>query len=130
MWFRVLSSIVAAALLGKATIALALPRRFYAMRERQYASESLPPKLLVAPAVVATLTFVAWYATIFHYQQWGWVVTGFLTSLLCMGVDHVFRWKSHRKRMLQAVRSPKVGWVDCILLLAGAGFLALAFLVY
>ena len=93
VWFRVLSSIVAAALLGKATIALALPRRFYAMRERQYASESLPPKLLVAPAVVATLTFVAWYATIFHYQQWGWVVTGFLTSLLCMGVDHVFRWK-------------------------------------
>ncbi len=77
MWFRTLSFVIAAALLGKAAIALAIPRRFYAVRERQYASESLPPKLLVAPVVVVALTLVAWYATIFHYQPWSWVVTGF-----------------------------------------------------
>lgn len=111
VWFRTLSLVIAAALLGKAAIALAVPRRFYAVRERQYASESLPPKLLVAPAIVAALTFVAWYATIFHYQPWGWVVTTSLTALSCLAVDHVFRWQSHRQRMLKTVRSPKVSWV-------------------
>ncbi len=130
MWFRTLSLVIAATLLGKAAIALAVPRRFYAVRERQYASESLPPKLMVAPMIVVALTLTTWYATIFHYQPWGWVVTGSLTVLSCLGVDHVFRWPSHRQRMLKAVRSPKVGWVDCTLLVVGAGFVGLAFLVY
>ncbi len=130
MGFRTLSLVIATALLGKAAMALAVPRRFYTVRERQYASESLPPKLLVAPVIVIALTLTAWYATAFHYQPWGWVVTGFLTTLACLSVDHVFRWPSHRQRMLNLVRSPKVGRVDCLLLVLGAGFVGLAFLVY
>ena len=130
MGFRTLSLIIAVALLGKAVIALAVPRRFYAVRERQYASESLPPKLLVAPVIVVALTLAAWRATLRDDQPWGWVVTGFLTVLACLSFDHVFRWQSHRQRMLKAVRSPKVGWVDCVLLVVGAGFVGLAFLVY
>lgn len=130
MWFRTLSLVIAVALLGKAVIALAIPRRFYAARERQYDSETLPPKLVVAPVIVVALTLTAWYANIFHYQPWGWVVTGSLTALACLAVDHVFRWPSHRQRMLKTVRSPKVGRVDCLLLAVGAGFAGLAFLVY
>src|SRR5262245_1710434 len=68
VWFRTLSLIISAALLGKAAIALAVPRRFYSMRERQYATESQPFKLMVAPVIVTALTLAAWYATIFHYQ--------------------------------------------------------------
>ena len=111
-------------------MALVVPRRFYAVRERQYASESLPPKLLVAPLVVVALTLVAWYATLVDYRPWGWLVTGFLTVVSCLAVDHVFRWTSHRQRMLQAVRSPWVWWFDCLLLAVGAGYLALAWRVY
>ena len=98
--------------------------------ERQYASASLPPKLLVAPVVVVALTLVAWYATIFHYQPWSWVVTGFLTALSCLAIDHVFRWQSHRQRMLKVVRSPTVGWLDCLLFVVGVGFVGLALMVY
>jgi hypothetical protein len=122
--------VIAAALLGKAAIALVIPRRFYAVRERQYAMETLPPKLVVAPVIVVALTLTAWHATIFRYRPWGWVVTGFLTALAYLAVDHVFRWPSHRQRMLKAVRSPNVGWVDCLLLIVGAGVAGLAFLVY
>jgi len=130
MWFRVLSVVIAVALLVKAAIALAAPRRFYAERQRQYASASQPPKLLVAPVVIVAMTFVAWYATIFHYQPWGWVVTGSLTALACLAVDHVFRWERHRQRMLRVVTNPKVWRVDCLLLVAGAVLMALALLVY
>ena len=68
MWFQFLSMLIATALIGKASIALATRQRFYAVRSRQYVSESLPLKLLVGPIVVGALTLVAWYATIFHYQ--------------------------------------------------------------
>jgi len=130
VWFRVLSLVIAAALLGKAAIALTMPRRFYAERQRQYASESPPPKFLVAPAVVVALALTAWYATLFHYRPWGWVVTGFLTALVCLAADHLFHWERHRQSMLRLVASPKVWQMDCLLLIMGAGFVALALLVY
>ena len=130
MSFRTLSFVIAAALLIKAVVALSIPRRFYALRERQYASETLPVRLLVAPAVVVTLTLTAWHATVFHYQSWGWVVTGFLTILACLAGDHVLRWRSHRQKMLAVVRSPRVGWLDCILLVVGAGFAGLGLYVF
>ena len=131
MWFRVLSLVIGAALLGKAAIALAGPRRFYDERQRQFASGAPPPKLLVATVVIVIITFAAWYATIFHYQPWGWVITGLLTALACLSVDHqVFRWERHRQRMIRVVTNPKVWWVDCVLLVAGAVFVALGLLVY
>lgn len=130
MWFRVLGLLIGGALLAKGIVALAAPARFYGARRRQYASEFLPPKLLIAPAVVAALAVAAWYATVFHYRPWGWIVTGFLTALACMGVDHVLRWEGHRRAMLRTVSSPHVWLFDCLLLAAGAGFVTLAMLVY
>ena len=126
MWFRVLSLVIAVALLSKAATALAARRRFYAERQRQYASDSHPPNLLVAPIVILAVTSAAWYAAIFHYQPWGWVVTGSLTALSWLSLDHVFRWERHRQRMLKIVTNQRVWQVDCLLLLAGAAFLVLA----
>jgi hypothetical protein len=130
MWFQFLSLLIATALIGKASISLATRQRFYAARTRQYAADSLSFKLLVAPTVVGALTLVAWYATIFHYRPAAWVVTGFLTALSCMAFDHVFRWKRHRQAMLKVVTNPNVWLIDCVLLAVGAGFVALALLVY
>ena len=130
MWFQFLSVLIATAQIGKASIALATRQRFYAVRSRQYVSESLPLKLLVGPIVVGALTLVAWYATIFHYRPAAWVVTGFLTALSCMAFDHVFRWKRHRQAMHKVVTNPNVWLIDCMLFAVGAGFVALALLVY
>ncbi len=130
MWFRVLSLLIATALLAKAAIALAARRRFYAIRQRQYAADSLPTKLLVAPALVLTRTAVAAYAALFHYRPWGWVVVGFLIFLSAMAIDHLLRWPTHRLAMLKVVSSPKVWQADCLLLALGAAFAALAAFVY
>jgi hypothetical protein len=130
MWFWVLSLAIGVALVVKASVALVAPRRFYDVRERQYESESLPSKLLVSPLVVVSLTLAAWYATLFDYRPWGWLVTGFLTAISCLSADHVFRWSRHRRRMLRVVRSPRVWWFDWLLLAVGAGFLTLACKVF
>ena len=130
MWFRGLSLVIAVALLAKASIALAMPRRFYSERQRQYASASPPVEVLVPPVVIVALALVAWYATIFYYQSWGWIITGSLTALACVAVDHGFRWQKHRLKMLRVVSNPRAWRVDCLLLVVGAVFVALAFLVY
>ena len=118
------------ALLVKAAVALTAPRRFYAKRQQQYSSETLPAKLLIPPAVVLTVTLAAWFATIFHYQPWGWLVTGFLSVLSCLSLHNLFNWAKHRQVMLKLVSNPKVKQVDYVLLAVGLGFLALAIFVY
>ena len=130
MWFKVLGLVIAAALIAKAGVALLLGRRFYALRQRHYASPKLPGKLLVAPAVVVALTLLAWYATFAHYRPWGWVVTASLSLLACMAVDHLLRWERHRAAMLKVVTSRKVWQIDVLLLALGVAFAALALLVY
>ena len=130
MWFRILSLIIAAALLVKAAIALFMPARFYDERERQYASVSPPTKVLVPPVVIVGLALVAWYATIFHYRPWGWIVTASLTALACVSVYQLSRWATHRHRMRTVVANPNVWRVDWLLLAIGALFVALAVYVY
>ena len=130
MWFRVLSLVIAAALLGKAAIALSIPGRFYAERHRQYASVSPPTKVLVPPVVIVALALAAWYATIFQYKPWGWVVTASLTALACVSIHQLSRWETHRQRMQRVVVNPKVWRVDCLLLAVGALFVVLAVFVY
>ena len=130
MWFRVLILVIAVAFIAKGAIALAMPGRFYAERQRQYASATPPAKVLIPPVVISALALVAWYATIFHYQPGAWAVTGSLTAFACLALHHVLRWETHRQKMLRVVTHPKVGRVDYVLLVAGALFVALALLVY
>jgi hypothetical protein len=128
--FRVLSFLIATALVVKAAVALAMPERFYATRRRQYASEARPRELWLPPAIVLLVTSIAWYATVFHYRPWGWIVTGALTLLSCASLHHLLRWRRHRATMRAIVSSPRVLLVDYGLLVVGAGFAALGWWVY
>lgn len=130
MWFQALSFAIATALLVKAGVALTIPGRFYASRRRQYASTSLPPALMVPPAIVLCVTSVAWYATLVHYRPWGWVVTSSLTLLCVLSIYHLVSWRRHREAMSKVVANPNVWMVDCLLLVLGGGFAALGWLVY
>jgi hypothetical protein len=130
MWFQALSFVIAAALLIKATIALAIPHRFYASRQRQYASTSMPLELMVPPAIVMSITSIAWYATVAHYRPWGWVVTAFLSALCAVSLHNLVRWRRHRETMGKIVAHPRVWIVDGVLLIVGAGFAALGWIVY
>jgi hypothetical protein len=130
MWFQALSLVIAAALLVKASVALAIPGRFYATRRRQYDSTAMPRELLVPPAIILCITSIAWYATFFHYRPWGWLVTGSLTLLCSLSLHNLLRWRRHRETMTKIVGNPRVWIVDCVLLAAGAGFAALGLLVF
>jgi ABC-type spermidine/putrescine transport system permease subunit II len=128
--FQALSFIIAAALIVKAAVALAIPHRFYASRQRQYASAAMPMELMVPPAIIVAITSIAWYATLAHYRPWGWIVTATLTLLCSLSLRNLTRWRRHRETMSKVVAHPRVWIVDCVLLVAGAGFAALGLFVY
>jgi hypothetical protein len=130
MWFQALSFVIAAALLVKAMVALAIPGRFYATRQRQYDSTFMPRELLVPPAIILCLSSIAWYATFFHYRPWGWIVTGALTLLCSLSLHNLLRWRRHRKTMHNIVAHPRVWVIDCLLLVLGSGFAALGLWVF
>ena len=130
MFFRGLVLTMAGMLLAKAMIALIIPEHFYAERQRQYASPSRPAEVFIGPAVIICLAATAWYATIFHYEPWGWVVTACLTASAAAIGYRLLHWEGHRHKMRLVVADPKVWQVDCRLLAIGALLMEVGFLVY
>jgi hypothetical protein len=128
--FRVLVLLMAGVLLAKATIALAIPERFYAERRRQFASPIPPGRVFFGPVLIAGLAATAWYAAMAHYEPWGWVVTASLTAFACLSLLALVRWDTHRQTMKRLVADPKVWRTDCALLAAGVLLMGLGFLVY
>lgn len=130
--FQVISWLIAIPALLKAIIGLFLPDRFYGWRRQQYASASIPPVVLVMPSLFVLLAGASWYATLFHYQPWGWVVTGFTTLVAALGVLNLSRWSAHRQSTGKAIDTQpdtRIG-VDIIILVLGILFAYLSLFVY
>jgi hypothetical protein len=130
--FQVISLFIGAVLFLKAITALLFSGRFYDWRKQQYASTSIPPVVLVMPTLFVLLAGIAWYATLFHYQSWGWVVTGFTTLVAILGILNLNRWSTHRQKTGQAIEKQpgtRTG-VDIMLLILGGIFAALGIFVY
>lgn len=130
--FQIISLLIAIPALLKAVTGLFLPGRFYGWRRQQYASASIPRLVLVMPTLFVLLAGASWYATLLHYQPWGWVVTGFTTLIAFLGVLNLSRWSSHRQRTGEAIDTQpgtRVG-VDVTILALGVLFTCLALFVY
>ncbi len=131
MWFRSLSLILATVCVSKAAVALIRPAAFYGWRQGQYGSGRPPGVVLVAPVATLLLAGTAWYATLYHYQRGGWIVTSFLTLVAALGAANLVRWSAHRATVSRAIAHPaRRTAVDLLLLLLGLFFLALALLLF
>ena len=131
MWFKVLSLILAFLCLAKGIVALIIPTRFYQRRRQQYSSEQMPGVLRVIPFVVLTFLSLCWYATLFHYVRWCWVVTAFVTIVAVLSLENSFHWSRHRIRMLKLIGYAEQNWqLDASIAALGICFLLLAVFVY
>ena len=130
--FKIISLFIGTIALLKAIAGLLLPSFFYSWRKEQYASISIPPIVLVMPVLFALLAFASWYAALFHYQPWGWVVTGFTTLISILGLLNLSRWPTHRQKTSRAIdEQPGARTsVDIMLLVLGGMFAMLGIFVY
>ena len=131
MSFKILSMILGLLCLAKGVIALIIPARFYERRRQQYSSERMPIGLRIIPFIVLTFVCFCWYATLFHYVKWGWVVTAFVTAVAALSLENTFKWSRHRIRMLKAIDyAENYRRVDVCIAVLGVCFLFLAFFIY
>lgn len=130
--FQIISLFIAAICLSKAIIALIKADQFYGWRQQQYASNTIPGVVWVVPMLTLFLAIAAWYATLFHYQAWGWIVTAFITLIAALGLLNLRRWSTHRQKVGAAIKTQpaKRQVVDVVILLMGLGFVGLALFVY
>lgn len=130
--YQAISLILAAICLLKAGTALLRPAQFYGWRTGQYASTRVPTVVLIVPTLVVGLALTAWYATLFHYQAWGWIVTAFTTIIALLAIANLSRWSAHRETTRNAIETqPETRiLVDVVILLLGVFFAALAVFVY
>lgn len=130
--FQIISLLIAGICLTKAVIALLKGDQFYGWRQQQYAATTVPQTLWVVPTLIVFLAIAAWYATLFHYQAWGWIVTAFTTLIAALGLLNLSRWSTHREKVGAAIKtqSPQRKAVDTVILLLGLGFTGLAWFVY
>ncbi len=103
MWFNVLSLLIALICFVKAGTALLAPDTFYNRRRQQYASAAVPRSVLVVPMLMLMLTGIAWYAALYHYVDWSWLVTGFLSATSLLALVNICRWPAHRVKLLAAI---------------------------
>ncbi len=130
--FQIISLLIAIPCLLKAVTALLKADQFYGWRKQQYATATVPPIVLVMPTFAAVLAIAAWYATLFHYQAGGWIVTTFATLIAMIGLVNLSRWSTHRQKVGQAIATQpaKRKAVDITILLLGLFFVGLALFVY
>lgn len=130
--FQIISLIIAAICLTKGAVALLKAKQFYTWRQQQYATATIPRLVWVVPMLTVGLAIAAWYATLFYYQPWGWVVTAFTTLIAALGLINLSRWSTHRQKVGTVIKTQpaKRVAVDVVILLMGVGFIGLALFVY
>ncbi len=132
MVFKLLSLLIALLCLGKASTALLAPHLFYRRRRQQYESAVRPRSIFIVPMLVWLLTAAAWYALVFHYQPEGWIVTGFLSVIALLALRNLWRWRTHRAALLDAIQETNAAYrrrFDVVLFIIGSMFMLLGVVV-
>ncbi|MSU69382.1 MAG: hypothetical protein EXS39_01095 [Opitutaceae bacterium] len=131
MWFKVLTFLLAVPALAKGLVGLVAPVPFYAWRQTHYSAPRIPGLVLIAPGLLVAVTVAAWYATLFHYVPWGWIITGLSTGTMLLAAVNLWHWPTHRARALRVVADPALcRRVDLTIITGSAGLLLFALLVY
>ncbi len=75
MWFGILSLVLGITLLTKGSIGLLFHDRFYNWDKEQYRSRKWPKSSAVFIPYGILMITLTWYATLYHYVQYGWILT-------------------------------------------------------
>jgi hypothetical protein len=132
MWFKLISLVISFVCIFKAIIGLLFHKKFYVWDRKQYASKSLPLSLLIFIPYGVGIVVTTWYATIFHYVDYGWIVTLIVSIASVKLFAILFKWKISSSAFVRFI--DQGGWrlwaVDIFVLLLGIIFLLLALFVY
>lgn len=132
MLFKIICYILATTALIKGLVGIFAHDKLYGWAEKHYAQteKSITVKVLVAYAVI--ILFLTWYATLFQYTQYGWIITTFITLMSIKTVGLLFNWKAASQKFVDFIKSSqKMLWVlDIVVIFLSLIFYGLGLFLY
>lgn len=132
MLFKIICYILATTALIKGLVGIFAHDKLYGWAEKHYAQteKSITLKVLVAYAVI--ILFLTWYATLFQYTQYGWIITTFITLMSIKTVGLLFNWKAASQKFVDFIKSSqKMLWVlDIVVIFLSLIFYGLGLFLY
>lgn len=132
MCFKIISFIWAGTCILKALIGFIFHEKFYSWDKKQYSSKNWPASFLIFIPYGIGIFIVTWYATIFHYEKHGWILTLIVTISSLKLFSILFNWKKTSERFVKFIdlNSWKLWAVDIFVIIMGMLFLFLGIYIY
>lgn len=132
MLFKIISFVLACACILKAIIGLAFHKKFYLWDRKQYASQKLPKDIFIFILYGIGMFFITWYATIFHYERYGWIITLVVTLSSVKLFSILFNWRKTSEKIVKFIDSGgwKLWMLDITIFIIGILFLLLGLYIY
>jgi hypothetical protein len=132
MLFKLICFILATTAMIKGLVGIFAHNKLYGWAEKHYAKpgKSITVKIFVGYAVLILL--LTWYATLFQYQSYGWIVTVFITLMSIKTVGLLFNWEKTSQKFVSLIKSgQKILWVlDIIVIGLSLLFYGLGIFIY
>ena len=132
MWFRIISLILATVCLIEGIAGLVFREQFHGWLRRQCSAARPSGTLRVILVYLTTLVVATWYATIFHYRPYGWVLTLVMTLSGIEILLVLYRWRAVGEAVVGFLLETRqhVGWVYGVAIALGTLLLWLGLFVY
>lgn len=116
----------------KGIIGLIFHDRFYSWDFRQYNSVKWPRSFIVFVPYGISMVALTWYATIFHYERHGYILTVLVAAMAFKIFLIIFRWHRFSNAMKKMIKRnfKKLYIIDIIIIPAGVFFILMAIYVY
>lgn len=124
--------ILAAAALIKGLVGLLAHEQLYTWAEAHYSKEEKSFTVVMLIIYGVGVLALTWYATIFDYVKYGWILTAFITLASIKLVGIIFKWEETSRKFVEFIRGRgmKLKLLDIVVTTLGIGFLLAGLYVY
>jgi len=130
--YSIVCYILAAAALLKGLTGIFAHESLYGWAKKHYAKKEKSFTVILLLIYGVGVLILSWYAAIFDYVKYGWILTAFisLTSIKLVGI--IFNWENTSMKFVEFIKSggTKLKVLDFVVTVLGLVFLGLGLVVY
>lgn len=132
MLFKIVCYVVAGAAFCKGLVGIFAHDKLYGWAEKHYATGERSFTVWLFLIYGIGVVGITWYATIFDYVKYGWILTVFMSIMSLKLIGLIYNWEETSKKFVNFIRgsSSKLWLLDFVVLLLGAVFLWMGLYLY
>ncbi|HKL12330.1 MAG TPA: hypothetical protein VJ907_01860 [Halanaerobiales bacterium] len=132
MLFKIICYVLASTAFLKGLVGIFAHQLLYGWAEKHYGKKgkSFTVNLLLFYAF--TILILTWYATLFQYTEYGWILTTFITLMSIKTVGLTFKWKKASQKFVSFIKNSgkKLWLLDVVVIILSLVFFGLGYFVY